>query len=71
MTQGKRFLSESLPSTVEGMLHRSSHINKVQRICQCYLLYGSNEKLYMYFNTFKTNLHFIAKSDIIFLPCHH
>ena len=54
MTQGKRFLSERLPSTVEGMLDRSSHINKVHRICQCYLLYGSNEKLYMYFNKFET-----------------
>ena len=67
MTQRKRFKSQSLPSTLEGMPDRLSHI-KVQHICHCYLLCGSNEKLY--FNKFESNWHFITKSDMIFLPCH-
>ena len=68
MTQRKRFKSQSLPSTLERMPDRLSHI-KVQHICHCYLLCGSNEKLY--FNKFKSNLHFITKSDMIFLLVTH
>ena len=68
MTQGKSFLIQSLPSILEGC-HGQVITVQVQDICQCYLLYGSNEKLY--FNKFKSNLHFIAKSDTAFLPSYH
>ena len=69
MTERKRFKSQSLPSTLEGMPDRSSHI-KVQHICHCYLLCGSNVIEKLYFNKFESNLHFITKSDMIFLPSH-
>ena len=44
MTQGKSSPSQSLPSIVEGMQDTSSHM-KVFVIC--YVIYGSNEKLYI------------------------
>ena len=55
MTQRKRFKSQSLLSILEEMPDRLSHI-KVQHIRHCYLLCGSNEKLY--FNKFESNLAF-------------
>ena len=59
MTQGKSFLSQRLPSIVEGMQDTSSDI-KVFVIC--YVIYGSNKELF--FNKFQS-MHFITKSDMI------
>ena len=64
----EKFPHSKLTQYIGGdAMDRSSHI-KVPHICQCYILHGSNEKLY--FNKFKSNLLFIAISDMIFLPCH-